>query len=321
MDKPYLVFSTDPVSKSSVLFKRAAELKNEKRSTMTVCEQREAQAKLAALLILPPGLETLPADCAGVGCEWVLRPESFSEKIVVYLHGGGWSLGNLDSARPTAAALAQLTPYKVLSVGYRLAPEHPYPAALDDCRAAYGWLLGQGYRPENIALFGDSAGGNLCLCLLHRLLTEGLPVPCAFAGVSPVTDISLTSEIVRCMPPLTVCADEDGGRRDIFSMYAVDHDRTDPLLSPLYGDLGRFPPMLLHAGGEEPLALDCAAFVKKAAHQGADARLKIWREMFHDFSLAGVGFREGRESMRELGDFLMERLGRSGSARRDKKMP
>ena len=150
-------------------------------------------------------------------------------------------MGNLIISRHGASLFAQAIPVPVLSVEYRLAPEHPFPAGLEDCRAVWDALLQEGYRPENIALLGDSAGGNLCLALIHLLLAEGAPLPCAVGLLSPVTDVSEKSTFQLCPPPLAF-AQWQGKRQAIFDLYAQGHDLTDPLLSPVYGDLQGFPP-------------------------------------------------------------------------------
>lgn len=315
MAQTHLDFSVGSPGTKSQLFKAASRRKQEIMGQQTVAEQRQAQQRLYEARPLSPGLEVLPVECAGVPCEWVWRPEGHSEKVILYFHGGGWITGNCVISRPTACLLAERTNFKVLSVEYRLAPEHPFPAGLTDCRLVYGWLLGQGYRPENIALFGDSAGGNLCFSLLHLLLDEGADLPCAVACASPVTDITDTAELIRDPLP-SAFAMVEGIRRTIFDLYAGGQDRSQPLLSPVYGDLSAFPPVLIHVGGDEPLAVDNAAFAKRAVAQGVDALCKIWREMFHDFSIVGLTLKESRQSLTELTQFYQKHLGRGANPRR-----
>lgn len=308
-ERIHLCFSEESVSAASRLMKAAAERKNDRMGDMTVEEQRESRRKLYEAIPLPRGLEALPVQMAGVPCEWVLRPESYSEKVIFYIHGGGWNTGDLTTSRYGAVLFAELIPYKVLTVQYRLAPEFPFPTGLMDCRAAWGGLLEQGYRPENIALLGDSAGGNLCLALLHLLLGEGAALPRAVGLISPVTDITEKSEIRR-RPPSLAYGGWQGERRTIFELYAGEEENLEnPLISPYWGELGDFPPLLIHVGGDEPLAADCAALTKKAVAQGADALCKVWREMFHDFTLAGPALRESRLSLAELADFFETYLG------------
>lgn len=310
-----LTFSDRPVGRTSLVLKRAAEKKQELLGEMTVGQQRAAQRRLYQALPLPSGVEVLPGALGGVPCEWLWRPESHSEKVIVYLHGGSWVTGDLDVSRPTAAMVAAAMPFKVVSVDYRLAPEHPFPAGLEDCRRVWGALLEEGFRPENVALFGDSAGGNLCLALVHLLQGEGGPGPCALGLISPVTDLTDTAEMVREPLPLAF-AGWQGEKIPIWTLYAGARDRQDPLISPVCGDLGAFPPTLIHVGGDEPLVLDCAAFAKKAAAQGVKIHCKIWREMYHDFTLTGPALRESRLSLGEMGQFYQRYLGRGATPRR-----
>lgn len=306
-ERLYLEFSTESPGPASHLMSRAAFKKQTLLGEMTVEEQRAAQQKLHEALPALPGIKTQPLALGGVGCEWVQQHESHPDKMILYLHGGSWLMGNLIISRHGASLFAQAIPVPVLSVEYRLAPEHPFPAGLEDCRAVWDALLQSGYRPENIALLGDSAGGNLCLALIHLLLAEGAPLPCAVGLLSPVTDVSEKSTFQLCPPPLAF-AQWQGKRQAIFDLYAQGHDLTDPLLSPVYGDLQGFPPLLIHVGGDESLAVDCAALAKKAHAQGVDAFCKIWREMFHDFTLAGPALRESRQSVAEMAEFFERHL-------------
>jgi monoterpene epsilon-lactone hydrolase len=304
----YLEFSNESPGAASHLMKKAALKKQALMGDMTVEEQRAAQQKLHEALPALPGIKTFPVTLGEVECEWVGQWEVPTPKIILYLHGGGWLMGNRVISRHAASLFAQATELSVLSVEYRLAPEHPFPAGLEDCRTVWNALLQLGYRPEHIALLGDSAGGNLCLALVHLLLGEGASLPCAVGLLSPVTDVSEKSTFQLCPPPLAF-AYWQGKRQSIIDLYAQGHPFTNPLLSPVYGDLQGFPPLLIHVGGDEPLAVDCAALAKKAHSQGVDAFCKIWREMFHDFSLAGPALRESRQSVAEMGEFLRNHLG------------
>jgi len=303
----YLEFSSESVGAASLLVKKAAQKKQDHMGEMTVEEQRAYNQKLYEALPTLPGVHTTPVTLGGVPCEWVGLSEVPTPKVILYLHGGGWSLGNLVTSRFAASLFAQATELSVLSVEYRLAPEHPFPAGLEDCRAVWDALLQMGYQPRQIALLGDSAGGNLCLALTHLLRAEGAALPCAIGLLSPVTDLSDASNFRRCPPPLAF-AFWQGKRQNIMDLYAQGHSLTDPLLSPVCGDLQGFPTLLIHVGGDESLAADCAAFAKKAHGQGVDAFCKIWREMYHDFSLTGHTLRESRQSVAEMGEFLLRHL-------------
>ena len=305
--KPYLSFSFPSPGRTSLLFKKAAEKNNEVLRNKTVAEHRELMLPLADVRIVPPGVQVEQVDCGGVPCEWVSRADSPTGRAIYYIHGGSWAYGNLKTARAVGVMLCELTGCRTLVIEYRLSPEHPYPAASDDCRMVYRWLGENGYPAKNLALFGDSAGGNLSLSLLHRLKALGQPLPAAVGLASPVTDLTGNSELMKRMPNL-MYTQYMGREQDIFSLYCGDNDRQNPLISPVYGDLSGFPPMLVHVGQDEELCLDCAAFAQAAYEAGTDIRLKIWKDMFHDFSIVGVTLKESRQSMKEFGEFFTAHL-------------
>lgn len=306
-DRPYLTFSHPLPGPASFLVKKAAEKNADYMRTLTVDEHREAIERLAGARLIAPGIRFSSAEEFGVPCEWVTGADSPADKVILYLHGGSWAWGNLHTARPVGAMLSAVSGYRVLVAEYRLAPEHPFPAGADDCAGVYRRLLDLGYAPERIALFGDSAGGNLSLSLLQRLLALGLPLPAAVGLASPAPDMSDSSELFRQMPDLLYTRYEDQ-ERDIFSLYCGKNDRTNPLISPCYGSLTGLPPMLIHVGQDEELCIDCDLFAKKAYEAGVDVALKIWRGMYHDFTIVGVTLKESRESLKEFGAFFQAHL-------------
>lgn len=306
--KQYLEFSRHAVSGAARVAKRAWDSSARTLRYKTVQESREMKKQLADLLRPAPGIMTELVSCAGVTCQWVYSLKSPTDKVILYIHGGSWAFGTLDTARAAASLLADATDVRVLSVEYRLAPEQPFPAGLEDCIAVYRWLLRNGFLHEDIALVGDSAGGNLCLSMQLLLHSEGEASPCACALISPATNLSPDAEIAKRSPDFAYTIHE-GVERDIFSLYGAGHDLYDPLISPVYGDLSGLCPMLIHVGGDESLAGDCDIFAQKAMQSGVSVRLKIWRGMFHNFTLGGGAMRESRRSLRELAAFLRKRLG------------
>lgn len=305
---PYLTFSRRKPGALSLMFKRAAELNAARMREKTIPERRELPEALAAVRPSPPGAAVEAQTCGGVPCEWIYTKKAPQGKVILYLHGGGWTFGNLKTARPAGLFLAEASGYRVLSVEYRLAPEHPFPAGLDDCAAVFDWLLENGFTEENIALFGDSAGGNLSLCLTCRLLEQGRRAPCAIGLASPVTDMTERSRLVRSRDDLIYVMYQNE-ETDIFELYANGSDRRNPLLSPVFSDLQGFPPMLIHVGGDEALALDCVAFSKKVYRQDVPVILKVYKGMFHDFSIVGRTLAESRQSVREFARFFAKILG------------
>ncbi|MDR2908530.1 MAG: alpha/beta hydrolase [Oscillospiraceae bacterium] len=295
-------FSEEPPSASSLALKRGALRRHERLGAMPLSGQREELQRLHKAALLPPGTNAGSVLARGVPCEWLQKDGASYKKAVLYIHGGGWVLGDLSVARHAGSLLAASFGRRVLTVGYRLAPEHPFPAGLNDCRDAYLWLLENGYSPRDIALAGDSAGGNLALCLLALLLETQTPLPSAAVLFSPVTDLGEGSELRK--NPIPLCHTiYKGERRSVFELY-TDLDPQNPLISPVAGNLSEYPPILIHVGSDEPLAADCAAFAEKSFLLGGRARCKIWNDMFHDFSIFGPALKESRESLAEAAEFL-----------------
>lgn len=305
--KPYLTFSHPYPGPTSFLFKKAAEKNAELLRTRTIQEHREALERLADVRMIIPGTRARPTECAGIPCEWISLADSPEDKVVLYLHGGSWVYGNLHTAQAVGRMLCANSGYRVLVVEYRLAPEHPYPAGPDDCSAVYRWLGENGFPAENIAIFGDSAGGNLTLSLLHRLVAEGRPLPQAVGLASPASDLTDRGMLLKGAPDL-LFTQYQGEERHVLDLYCGGADRASPLLSPYYGNLAPFPPMLIHVGQDEDLCLDCDLLAQKAFEAGVDVSLKIWRGMYHDFTTVGATLKESRKSLAELGAFFKMHL-------------
>jgi acetyl esterase/lipase len=301
--KPYLSFSFPLPGPGSLLFKKGVAKASAIRRGRTLAERRDGDNLLADTRIHPVGSHFEPVVCGGVPCEWITLEGSRVDHVILYIHGGSWAFGNLKTARAAGALLAEATGFRVLALEYRLAPEHIFPAALEDCAAVFDWLNENGYPPELVGLFGDSAGGNLSLALIHKLKSEERALPVAIGLASPCTDMTEQSAIARGTDDM-LYTQYEGREWDAFSMYLGEHDRKDPLVSPVFGDLAGFPPMLIHVGGDEGLAVDCDVFAKKAHAAGADVSLKIWWEMFHDFTIVGNTLKESRQSLAEFGEFF-----------------
>lgn len=301
------MFSSKHAGAASLLFKAAAEKNTAVMRTKTVDEHRELITRLAELRPVLPNMTVEAADCAAVPCNWVYRHDAGTGKVILYIHGGSWMLGNLKTAQMPGELLAVGCDCRVLVIDYRLSPEHPFPAGLEDCLAAFDFLLENGYTENDIALFGDSAGGNLSLALLNKLKALGRKLPAAVGLASPVTDMTPESEILKSRDNLIYTVYK-GAETDIFTLYTGEHDRKSPLLSPLYGDFDGLPPVLIHVGGDEPLSLDCVAFAKKAYERGVDISLRVFKDMFHDFSIVGVTLKESRESIGEFCEFFTKHL-------------
>jgi len=249
-------------------------------------------------------------DVAGVPCEWLLAKGADPDRRLLYIHGGGWTAGGLESHRPLSARLSAATGCAVLAVDYRLAPEHPYPAGLDDCLATYGWLRAHG--PNGAAparstfVAGDSAGGNLTLAVLLALKQRGLPLPNAAVPISPATDFLASGDSFRTRAerdPIINAGPE--GIRMLSMIYLQGRAKPeDPLASPLYGDYRGLPPLLFHVGDAEVLLDDSTRAAEKARAAGVDVTLEVFPDMPHVWHAFAPFLPEATDAIERIGAFV-----------------
>jgi epsilon-lactone hydrolase len=226
-----------------------------------------------------------PVSAGGVDGEWIVPADAPGDKAILYFHGGGFRLGSVASHRDLIARVAEASRCRVLAINYRLAPEHRFPAALDDAITAYGWLRKQGFTPGDIALAGDSAGGNLALTTMLSLRDRGEPLPAAGVLMSPWTDLAATGESYQSR----AAADPIHQRSMILALAKTylgeAGDARDPLVSPLYADLSRLPSLLIQAGDRETVRDDATMLAEKARASGVDVELQVWDGMIHVFQM------------------------------------
>lgn len=237
-----------------------------------------------------------------VPAEWVASERSDHDRVILHLHGGGYMMGSPRTHRGMAATLARVAHARVVVPDYRLAPEHAFPAALEDALAWYRHLLDDGVDPAAMAVTGDSAGGGLAVSLLIAARDEGLPLPACYVGMSPWTDLAGTGESM-----VTMAARDPWLRADMVPpaarAYAGEHALDHPGVSPLYADLTGLPPMLVHSGTEEILFDDGRRLVERARAAGVTADLGVFEGMWHVFQ-AFPGLPESRRALREIGAFI-----------------
>lgn len=227
------------------------------------------------------------------------------DKVILQLHGGGY-MGAVRNAYYVFAGLYNEVShgFSVLTPDYRVAPEHPFPAALQDAVAAFRWLLDRGWFGEQIIVAGDSAGGGLAMALTMYLRDHDMPLPCGVIAMSPWTDVTASGE------SYTTNYEKDplfGNTREsliYLNDYAGDHDPMDPYISPLFGDFRHFPPMLIQAGSIEMLLSDSVDAAAKARSQGVKVRLSIYEGMFHVFQMAYLNIPESKRAWMEVGKFI-----------------
>lgn len=226
-----------------------------------------------------------PVSASGVTGEWIVPADAPADKATLYFHGGGFRLGSVASHRDLIARIAKASGCRVLAINYRLAPEHRFPAALEDALAAFTWMGNQGLAPENIALVGDSAGGNLVLTTMLSLRDRGQPLPAAGALMSPWTDLAATGESYHSR----ATADPIHQRSMILALaksyLGEGGDISNPLASPLRADLSGLPPLLVQAGDRETVRDDATMLADKAKTAGVTVELQVWDGMIHVFQM------------------------------------
>lgn len=273
----------------------------------SVEEMRSLNDLMESMASDPPAVHFEDIDVEGIPAMWVTPEVALNDRVLLYLHGGGYVFGSMKCYRKLVGHLAKSIRCRALNLDYRLAPEHPFPAAVEDATKAYIWLLNQGMEPHHIALAGDSAGGGLCLACVANLLSKGHPLPSAVVIMSPWTDLSLTGDsIAACdsvdpicpRPFLQKCAD----------LYLAGQYANSPLASPLYGGFERFPPMYIQVGEYETLRDDSVRLVDKARAAGIEVHLDIFPEMVHLFQLAAGNMPEADDAVERISKWLREQL-------------
>src|SRR3984885_14251945 len=255
--------------------------------------------------IAPISYQNVPV--AGMDSEWIAGSNAPHDKAILYFHGGGFRLGSVASHRALIRRISEACGCRVLAINYRLAPEYRFPAPLEDALAAYGWMLDQGLRPENIAFAGDSAGGNLVLTTMLGLHDRGLPLPAAGVLMSPWTDLAATGETYVSR------ADADPiHQRPMIAALAKNYlgeggDPRDPLASPLYADLAGLPPLLIQVGDRETVLADSTMFADKARAAGVAVELQVWDGMIHVFQMFAE-LPEAHRAVASIAEFLKRHL-------------
>jgi len=254
---------------------------------------------------MPDGVHTQPVTANDIPCHWIIPDNSPEDKVLLYLHGGGFVFGVSTLHMEMLAYLAKQMGMRALMVDYRLAPQHPFPAALDDCVSAYQWLLKQGYPAENTVIAGDSAGGNLTLTTVMKLRDNDDPLPSAAACLSPVADLTgMTKNFDTEHDPLL----HPRATKFFNKAYLAGGDATNPLISPVLGDWHGLPPLLIHAGEDEVLRHDAIQAEKLAKDAGVDVTLEIYPRMWHVWQL-NMELPQAKQSLNDIAAFLKSHLG------------
>ena len=253
----------------------------------------------------PSGVTVTPVDADGTPGEWLDAPGVDTNRVLLYLHGGGYVIGSTATHRGLTAALSKAANCRVLSLDYRLAPEHIYPAAVDDATRAYRWLLNEGIAANKITIAGDSAGGGLTLATLIALRDAGETLPAAAIPISPWTDMEGTGESMKTKVDLDPMV-EPGGLLGMGKIYMGGGDPKQATASPLYADFTGLPPLLIQVGDLETLLDDATRVAASAEAVGVDTTLEIWPDMVHVWHLFAPMVPEGREAIERIGAFIQQ---------------
>ncbi|MDZ7827032.1 MAG: alpha/beta hydrolase [Gammaproteobacteria bacterium] len=276
-------------------------------SQASIADLRTRLDRLAERASFPGDVQFTEVDAGGVRAEWTTPADPCTgNRVILYLHGGAYAFGSPKLYRRLTHPLAAAAGVRVLAPDYRLAPEHPYPAAPDDALAVYRHLLDAGHEADGIALAGDSAGGNLVLVLLQRIREAGLPLPASATCLSPWSDLTASGDsvILNAHRDPMLPADR---LLEAADLYAPDADLRDPLISPLFADYRDFPPLLLHVGSTEILLDDATRVARAAERAGVRTDLRIWPAQPHVFHLAGPFLPEARTAVHEIARFVLTR--------------
>jgi monoterpene epsilon-lactone hydrolase len=274
----------------------------------SLAERRQRLDGLGEQYPMPADVRVEPADARGVPAEWTATPEADPARVILFLHGGGYISGSLASHRHMVAQAGREAGAHTLALAYRLAPEHPFPAALEDALAGYRYLLAQGYDPKRIAMAGESAGGGLAVAALASLRDAGAPLPACTWCSSPWVDLGMTGESMltkAAVDPLISAP----YLAELATAYLHGADPRTPMASPLYADLHGLPPLLIQVGSAETLLDDATRLAGAAGAADVRVTLQVWPDMIHAWHLFYAQVDASRRALAEVGAFIRAAMG------------
>jgi len=276
---------------------------------LSVEAMREQFEQIAGLTKIPKDANCEPIDAVGVPAEWISVPESIDDHVVLYFHGGGYISGSINSHREYCVRIARASKTRVLLIDYRLAPEHRFPAALEDAMKVYQWLnSSEGIKPKNIIIAGESAGGGLTIATLIKLRDDQVELPIAGICLSPFMDLAVTGDSVKTkaeVDPIVTQANLEFCAK----LYLGGENSRNPLASPLYADLKGIPPLYIQVGTAEILLDDSIRFADLAKAAGVKVSLELWDDMIHMFQMFAAMAPEGQDAINKIGEFILKSLG------------
>lgn len=254
----------------------------------------------------PEGIKLKADMIEGLKAEWHIPENTDNDKVILYVHGGGYVSGSCSDHRGIVSKFAKATGYTTLIFEYRLAPEHPFPAAIEDSLKIYQWLLISGYKTENIIVAGESAGGGLCLALLLAIRDMKIALPKAAVAISPWTDLTCSSESYKTKNKVSPAPINSW---TVFSTYYIGNNiAANPLISPLFGDLKGLPAVFINSAVDDELFEDGEKFYKKAKLAGVDIQFRAGHGMIHCYPLLAPMFEEATTAMNEICEFIRQQF-------------
>jgi len=280
----------------------AAKRKNPYTDKKTVEQLREETEKAGSQIPLPSNtnFERILAD--NVYAEWITCGDVDTNKVFMFIHGGGYYRGSIASTRATVARISAQAKVKCLSIEYRLAPEHPFPAAIDDTYTAYKWLLKEGFKSQDIIVSGQSAGGGLCLSLLLKLKDNNEIQPLGAVAISPWTDLTQSGVTMVTNADIDPIISKKYLDR-MSNLYLANGSEPSHLASPLLGNLSGLPPILVQVGTAETMLDDSKRFVEKAKKAKVDIQIEVWEDMFHGWHGNAHILKDAEQAIHNIGVF------------------
>lgn len=278
---------------------------SQRPESLSIEETRERMDQMAFPRMADAAYEEVDVD--GIPALWVSTPGAAENRVVLYLHGGGYVIGSLTSHQDLVARISKAAEARVLYIDYRLGPEHPFPAAVDDATAAYRWLLANGAEASRVAIGGDSAGGGLTVAAMVALRDAGDPSPAAGVCISPWVDLEGIGDSMTSKADVDPMVQFDG-LIDMAKAYLGGADPRTPLAAPLYADLKGLSPMLIHVGTHETLLDDSTRLYERAKEAGVDVLLEKGEGLFHVWHAFAPMLPEAQQAIDRIGEYLRERI-------------
>jgi acetyl esterase/lipase len=275
---------------------------------LELSDMRASYETFAGLTATPTGVTWTEVDAGGVPAIWADPDGGSRDRVLEYVHGGGYVIGSADYYRKLTGHLASAIGCRVLNVDYRLAPEHAHPCAVEDSTAAYRWLLDQGVDAKHLAIAGDSAGGGLTVATLLNIRRQGLPQPAGAVPISPWVDMEGTGGSMTANASRDVLVQAEG-LKGMAEAFLQGCDPRDPLAAPLHADLAGLCPLYIQVGGDETLLDDSTRLAERAKADGVDVRIDVFPEMQHVFQMAAGNMPEADEAIARIAAWLKPRLG------------